>query len=412
MTRLLFPLAILGGCATTCPDGSEPSSWFADLDGDGHGDPDQVREACERPWAFVASPDDCDDNDADRRPGRIDDCNDIDDDCDGDIDEDGVDEQRFLDVDGDGYGTAVSWTGCGAPPNTLYRARESGDCDDYDIETHPRASELCNGRDDDCDGDVDEDAIDRTRLFRDDDGDGFGSASTMGCPDDDGHTALGGDCDDGNRSVHPGAPELCNDRDDDCDGFADEEPSEGGMYYLDLDGDGWGGYGTVRACAAGEAYVRLEPYYDYASYYDRYGTYFYAGTYDGGDVPYGAYLVLAPVVASTGDCQDLNPSVHPNASEACDGTDNDCDTLVDDDDPSLAQGLANRYYADVDRDGYGRADLVTFACVRPPFYSLVAGDCDDTDDTVYPFSPEECDGIDNDCNGLIDASDPQLVICP
>ncbi len=81
------------------------------------------------------------------------------------------------------------------------------DCDDYEETVYPGAAESCNGRDDDCDGDVDEGF--------DEDRDGHSSCGS-GLPD----TA---DCDDADPGVHPGAGELCNGRDDDCDGDVDED---------------------------------------------------------------------------------------------------------------------------------------------------------------------------------------------
>ena len=82
-----------------------------------------------------------------------------------------------------------------------------GDCDDADPEAFPGAPEQCNGRDDDCDGVIDEDA--------DVDGDG------------DGVTPCGGDCNDLDPTIRPGAPERCNGIDDDCDGEADSNDCHG-----------------------------------------------------------------------------------------------------------------------------------------------------------------------------------------
>ena len=78
------------------------------------------------------------------------------------------------------------------------------------------------------------------------------------------------------------------------------------------------------------------------------------------------------------DCDDTDPYVHPNATEVCDGLDNDCDGDVD-------EGVLNTYYMDADGDGY-----------------LSDEDCDDLSPLVHPGADEICDGIDNDCDGSLD----------
>ena len=400
-------LLLLTGCGPDCEGGQDARLWHADVDGDGHGDPNATLEACEQPWAYVSNSDDCDDRDPDRAPGQLDLCNAVDDDCDGQIDEDGVDEQLFLDVDGDGYGSRVSWTGCGPPPNPLYRALRDDDCDDTDIRRHPRASERCNGIDDDCDGDIDEGAIDQTLQHVDDDGDGFGDtfAAIVACPGEPGASPDGGDCDDGAPDVYPGALERCNGIDDDCDGYEDELPVDGALFYVDLDEDGWGSTVTVPACSVGEAYVPFSDVYGY--FFDgpsfTYQYYYY----------YRSPLVQVPVVATGGDCSAFDSGTHPGALERCDGFDNNCSGLIDDDDPALAQALATRYHIDVDGDGFGRDTLYTYACSAPFNYVTANGDCNDDRTDVNPSELENCnDGLDNDCNGLIDDSDPNALGCP
>jgi len=405
-TMFGLSLVLATACGPTCPDGGEATRWYADLDGDGHGDVNTSVEACEVPWAHVASADDCDDSNPELRPGRIDRCNGIDDDCDGELDEDGVDEQLFRDLDGDGVGGAVSWTGCGVPPSPVYRATESGDCDDLDRTRRPGASERCNGLDDDCDGDIDEGAVDQVRQYEDDDGDGYGrsTAQVDACPGAVGTSPLAGDCDDTSALVFPTAPERCNGIDDDCDSYVDEVPTDGALFYIDIDGDGWGGTATVAACDEGSTFAYASDIYAYP--YD------YAVPPDEAFLPFSAYLIPVDVVASSGDCSDFNSAYHPDADEVCDGTDNNCNGLIDDADASLAQNQASRYHLDVDGDGWGRDTVVAFACNPPPNYVTIAGDCDDGDDAVKPYATETCDGIDNDCDGLIDGSDLGPLACP
>lgn len=170
------------------------------------------------------------------------------------VDLEGAGGASVIDADQDGYTTA------------------DGDCDDGDASSYPGASEICDGRDNDCDGDTPVDEADA-------DGDGF-----RVCEDD---------CDDAVSTIYPGAPEICDDADSDCDGVsADRE---------DRDGDG----------------------------FDICG----------------------------GDCDDDEAASWPGNTEVCDEVDNDCSGGVDD--------------IDEDADGH--------TICHP------AGDCDDNDHEVFPI---------------------------
>jgi N-acetylneuraminic acid mutarotase len=113
-----------------------------------------------------------------------------------------------------------------------YRACE-GDCDDANPSVHPGAVEVCNGIDDNCNGAIDEGLL-RT-LYRDADGDGFGdpNVTQFTCASPPGWVLSGGDCDDTRAAVHPGAAEICDGLDNDCNGQIDEDASG-----VDSDGDG------------------------------------------------------------------------------------------------------------------------------------------------------------------------------
>lgn len=134
--------------------------------------------------------------------------------------------QYFYDGDGDGFGRTdvPSVLGCDgqAPVNT---SPLSTDCDDNDQAIFPGAAEICNTKDDDCDGQVDEGST-PTNLYPDDDGDGFYGPNpvgpaVVGCGLR-GYAARGGDCAPKDPKIFPGATELCNLLDDNCDGRADE----------------------------------------------------------------------------------------------------------------------------------------------------------------------------------------------
>lgn len=97
------------------------------------------------------------------------------------------------------------------------------------------------------------------------------------------------------------------------------------------------------------------------------------------------------------DCDDLSAAVRPGATEACNTVDDDCDGLVDDDDPGVTGGTL--YYVDADGDGYGLAGQTQLLCDAAglPFAS-VAGDCNDASAAANPGAAERlCDGVDNDC---------------
>ncbi len=150
---------------------------------------------------------DCDDADAERSPGVTEICNTIDEDCDPDTIGD-------LDADMDEHVAAECCNGdtCG------------DDCDDENPGAHADEAESCDGFDNDCDGMVDEGVL--VESWPDLDGDRFGdSAATpdMVCDRPSEAASRGGDCDDSDGTINPGAIDLCNDLDDDCDGTIDED---------------------------------------------------------------------------------------------------------------------------------------------------------------------------------------------
>ncbi|MDP2317412.1 MAG: MopE-related protein [Pseudomonadota bacterium] len=236
MRTLVLLLAALGGC------GSDPA---VDADGDGDG------------AAYAA---DCDDHDATRFPGAVEHCDGYDEDCDGLADNQAIDAlTTYTDLDGDGFGDpSTALAACVAP---ALGVTDGSDCDDTDPVVFPGAYERCDGRDEDCDGDIDGGAIDGRTRYPDLDGDGYGdeAGAVTACD------ALGavepGDCDDADADVFPGADERCDAVDTDCDGLPDVGAADGETWYPDLDGDGYGdaaSAGTVDCEAAGRAANRFD----------------------------------------------------------------------------------------------------------------------------------------------------------
>ena len=219
-----------------------------------------------------------------------------------------------VDVDQDGF-CAGDDECAGAVPG--------GDCDDSDNERYPGAIELCDGIDQDCDGQIPLDE-------QDDDGDGV--------------LACAGDCNDFDDTIGPHVDEICDPLDHDCDGLIANGLNPP-LYWPDADGDDYGDtLGVpVQTC-------------------DDPG----AGRVD-----------------NSGDCDDTDPAINPGAGEQeCTGIDEDCSFLT----------------ADVpDRDGDTFTPCMDCQPLNTP---LQCGDCDDAEQNVNPFIAETCsDGIDQDCDG-------------
>ena len=174
---------------------------------------------------------DCDNEDAAVYPSADEICNDVDDNCDGQIDESGAIGERtwYRDLDGDGHGAAgpsVTVQACHQPDGY---AENNDDCDDGDNDTFPGAPEQCDGQDNDCDPstieDADSDGDDSTPCDPVPDCDDSDATLNPHDRDEDGISSCAGDCNDSVAAIRPGAAEICDGYDNDCDNRVDENPN-------------------------------------------------------------------------------------------------------------------------------------------------------------------------------------------
>jgi hypothetical protein len=205
--------------ATSC---EQSTLWYRDADADGHGSPVETIDACadQAPAGYVSSPTDCDDFNVSTNPDAQERCNELDDDCDLAVDEEAVGAPTwYLDADGDAAGDVTApVVSCSQPSGYAF---EPTDCDDHDARVNPWAVEICNDKDDDCDGTVDDPSeLPSDIYYVDADGDGYGAGDPVpACQLPAGHTSNNLDCDDSTRTIAPNAAETCeNGVDEDCDG--------------------------------------------------------------------------------------------------------------------------------------------------------------------------------------------------
>ncbi len=226
---------------------------------------------------------------------------------------------------------------------------KADDCDDTDRNINPNAGEVCNNKDDDCDGSTDEGV--QSTFYRDADADSYGDSSTtkQACSAPSGYVSNNQDCNDNNANINPGATEICNGIDDNCDGSVD-----GGCECIN---------GETEVCGI-----------------------------DVGECQTGTKTCTD---GQWGTCEGL---VGPE-EEVCDGLDNDCDGEED-------ENVQSTFYRDADEDTYGDSSTTTQACNAPAGYVSNNLDCNDANTNVNPAATEICNSINDDCDNQIDEGCP------
>ncbi|NNK86894.1 MAG: hypothetical protein HKO90_01300, partial [Flavobacteriaceae bacterium] len=290
------------------------NTYYADTDSDTFGDPGNTIQACSAPAGYVSDNTDCDDTNGTVYPGSPEICDGLDNDCNTLIDDTLKFVTYYADNDSDGYGDAGdSLSTCdGAPagyvsdntdcddtnaainPDTVWYLDADSDnyavstvnqcanpgagytltvlpltdCDDTNAAINPGATEVCDGIDNNCDGNIDEGVL--NNYYADDDSDGYGDPgdAVQACTQPGGYVINNFDCDDTNAAINPNT-----------------------VWYLDSDSDSYA-VSTVTQCA---------------------------------NPGVGYTLTVLPLT----DCDDTNAAINPGATEVCDGVDNNCDGNID-----------------------------------------------------------------------------------
>ena len=151
---------------------------------------------------------------------------------------------------------------------------EDEDCNDNDASIFPGSAEICDGIDNNCDDNIDEDVT--AEFYADSDGDGFGNPniSIEACSEPSGFVNNGSDCDDTENNSFPGGTEICDGKDNNCNGVVDTDAAGEVLVYRDLDNDGFGDSSfscpIVRTKAAGLRLAVLRHLFSFPDFFLRF----------------------------------------------------------------------------------------------------------------------------------------------
>jgi len=348
----------------------------------------------------------------------------------------------YRDMDGDGFGNpSVTQTSCSGIPSG-YVANNT-DCNDNSALEKPGQVWY---KDTDNDGYAQTGAATITQCLRPV---GYKAASEL--------TSTTGDCNDNNAAIKPGAAEVCDGVDNNCNSQTDEGVQT--TYYRDMDSDGFGNPAvTQMACTTPMGYVANNTDCNDNSALEKPGQVWYKDIDNDNYAETGAatitqclrpvgYKAASELTSTTGDCNDNAAAINPAATEICDGIDNNCNSQTD-------EGVQTTYYRDMDGDGFGNPAVSQMACTAPMGYvanntdcndnsalekpgqvwykdvdndnyaetgaatitqclrpvgykaaselTSTTGDCNDNAAAINPAATEICDGIDNNCNMMTD----------
>lgn len=396
------------------------------------GDLDEIGDACDNCPA---------DSNADQADNDGDNLGDL---CDTDDDNDG-----FLDVDDgcpfDSNKSVEGICGCGvadvdADGDGVFACQN--DCDDNNPQIFPGNTEICDSQDNDCDGETDENLL--LTFYFDGDGDGYGDDATavLNCFNPGGYVEISGDCNDGNSNAHPNATEICDGVDNDCNQQIDENlccpptglfannlnntsarlnwddmPNDPRGYIVQWKKTGLGGWSSaiksanihwhdLSNLAAATTYdwrvrtrcegTSLSEWSDVQQFTtlecplifrdfdgDGFGT---------TDSTMESCVLLEGFSVVAGDCNDQNSNVHPNALETCNGSDENCNGLVDEE-------VQTTFFEDADGDGFGNLNSTALGCTVLQGFVENDDDCDDSNSQIHPNATEICNATDDNCNG-------------
>ena len=413
------PLSLSGLLALgACDDKGATEDGTPNADTGALADPGSVDEDQDG----YSADEDCDDSDGTINPAATEICDNVDNDCDGEVDEE-VKTTFYRDADSDGFGDIdVPTEACEIPTGYVPNAN---DCDDTQATAFPGNTEVCDGIDNDCDTLVDEDVT--TAFYADSDSDGFGDlhVQTDACTQPPGTVTDNSDCDDTTAAAFPGNLEVCDEIDNNCDGTVDEGVTT--TYYADLDTDGFGDPGlTQEACSCPSATPRppatattrspppspaptstatattttaTGPSMRTTRWTSPPGTPTPTATASATPRRPTSIATSPPATSPTAPTATTpRPTPSPATPTSTATATTTTDVTVDEDDSVDAA----TWYEDADSDTYGDPSATDVTCYQPSGYVADNTDCDDTYAGSYPGADEYCDSRDNDCDSQVD----------